>query len=166
MNICSSLLEEEGAKLFPSIIDEAKEKGANNHLSEGSIIKGKFDKDANDKTVEESEGIPDGWLGLDVGPKSVASFKEVVARSKLVDWNGPLGVFEFEKFAGGTKVVDAVAEATKAGCTSIIGGSNTATAAKQFGAEESLSHVSTGGGASLELLEGKEYPGVAALDSK
>ena len=167
MEIGSSLFDEEGAKLVPGIMESAKEKGVKIHLPDDFVIADKFDKDANDKTVEEGEGIPEGWLGLDVGPKSVASFKEVVARSKLVVWNGPLGVFEFEKFAGGTKgVMDAVVEATKAGCTSIIGGGDTATAAKDFGAEESLSHVSTGGGASLELLEGKELPGVAALDSK
>ena len=167
MDIGSSLFDDEGAKLVPEIIAAAKEKGVKIHLPTDFVIADKFDKDANDKTVDEADGIPDGWLGLDVGPKSLAAFKEVVARSRLVVWNGPLGVFEFEKFAGGTKgLMDAVVEATKDGCTSIIGGGDTATAAKDFGAEDSLSHVSTGGGASLELLEGKELPGVAALDSK
>ena len=115
---------------------------------------------------EFGERNADGWLGLDVRPKLVAGFKEVVARSKFVIWNGPLVVFEFEKFAGGTKgVMDAFVEATKAGCTSIIEGGDTAMVAKEFGAEESWSHVGTCGGASLELLEGKELLGLHWIGS-
>jgi phosphoglycerate kinase len=109
-------------------------------------------------------GIPEGWMGLDAGPKTQASMREVVLRAKTIVWNGPVGVFEFEKFAQGTKsVMDAMVEATNAGCVTIIGGGDTATAAVDFGAADKVSHVSTGGGASLELLEGKELPGVTKL---
>lgn len=167
MDIGGSLFDEEGAKLVPGIIDAAKEKGVKLHLPCDFKIADKFAADADSKIVGEEDGIPQGWMGLDVGPKTIEQLKEVVKGAKLVVWNGPLGVFEFEAFADGTRgVMDALVEATEAGCTSIIGGGDTATAAKDFGAEEKLSHISTGGGASLELLEGKELPGVAALDEK
>jgi phosphoglycerate kinase len=117
--------------------------------------------------VDEEKGIPDDWMGLDVGPKSRELFDTVIRRSKTVVWNGPLGVFEFEKFSGGTRAAfDSIIEATKSGSITIIGGGDTASAAEQFGFADQVSHVSTGGGASLELLEGKELPGVAALSSK
>jgi len=168
MNIGGSLFDDEGALLVKKIMESAAEKNVQIHLPTDFVCADKFDKDANTQTVTEAEGIPDGWMGLDMGPESIKKFEEVVARSKLIVWNGPLGVFEFEKFAAGTKkTMDAVVSATSdSGCTSIIGGGDTATAAKDFGAEDKLSHVSTGGGASLELLEGKELPGVVALDSK
>ncbi|KAF9795359.1 hypothetical protein SFRURICE_004731 [Spodoptera frugiperda] len=111
-----------------------------------------------------ASGIPDGWLGLDVGPKSQALFAEPIARAKVIVWNGPAGVFEFEKFAGGTRaLMDGVVKATANGTITIIGGGDTATCCAKWGTEDKVSHVSTGGGASLELLEGKVLPGVAAL---
>ena len=109
-------------------------------------------------------GIPDGWMGLDCGPESNTAFAAVVGRAKTIVWNGPAGVFEFEKFANGTKaLMDNVVAATASGATTIIGGGDTATCAKKFKTVEKVSHVSTGGGASLELLEGKNLPGVASL---
>jgi phosphoglycerate kinase len=115
----------------------------------------------------DETGIPDGWEGFDCGPKSREIFTTVVKRAKTIVWNGPVGVFEFEIFASGSKAVaQAVAEATRGGAVSIIGGGDTATAAEKFGVTDKVSHVSTGGGASLELLEGKVLPGVAALTDK
>ncbi|KXJ26463.1 Phosphoglycerate kinase [Exaiptasia diaphana] len=129
-----------------------------------AILGGKFAEDAEVGSATVESGIPKGWMGLDCGPKSVAEFKEVIARAKTIVWNGPVGVFEFAKFEAGTKaVMDAVVEATSKGATSIIGGGDTATCCAKWGTEDKVSHVSTGGGASLELLEGKTLPGVAAL---
>ena len=114
--------------------------------------------------ADDQGGIPDGWLGLDVGPKSNELFKAAILRAKTIVWNGPAGVFEFAKFQAGTKAMaEAVAQATKAGAITVVGGGDTATAAEQFGVIDQVTHCSTGGGASLELLEGKTLPGVAAL---
>ena len=121
----------------------------------------KFDADANAKVVSEEEGIEASWLGLDIGPESGKAFSEVIARASTVVWNGPMGVFEFPKFEGGTKaVMDAVVGLTAANsdAVTIIGGGDTATCAKKYGTADKVSHVSTGGGASLELLEGKTLP--------
>ena len=129
----------------------------------------KFSADAEvgHATVSGDVGVPDGWMGLDIGPESNVQFASVVERARTVIWNGPMGVFEFDNFANGTKaVMDAVVNVTKLGATTIIGGGDTATCAKKFGTEELVSHVSTGGGASLELLEGKVLPGVDALCEK
>jgi phosphoglycerate kinase len=113
-----------------------------------------------------SSGIPDGWEGLDAGPKSRELYRAAILASKTIIWNGPAGVFEFEKFADTTKAqADAVAEATANGAISVVGGGDTATAAKKFGVADKVSHCSTGGGASLEFLEGKILPGVAFLQS-
>ena len=115
--------------------------------------------------VSQEEGIPDGWEGMDCGPKSMARFRETVLASATVIWNGPAGVFEFDNFSHGTKaLLEAVAETTANGNVGIIGGGDSATAAAKWDMEEKVSFVSTGGGASLELLEGKVLPGVAALD--
>ena len=115
----------------------------------------------------DEEGIPDGWMGLDCGEKSIKLYQETINEAKTILWNGPPGVFEFEKFANGTKAtLDAAVQAAQNGKIVIIGGGDTATVAAKYGVEDKLSHVSTGGGASLELLEGKELPGVAALSSK
>jgi len=131
------------------------------------VIADKFDKNAQKKTVTRKDGIPQDWLGLDIGPESRKIFCEVVLHSRTIIWNGPMGVFEFPAFAEGTKaVMDAMVEVTKKGATTIIGGGDTATAAAEYGTEDKLSHVSTGGGASLELLEGRELPGVTALTIK
>ena len=117
------------------------------------------------KEVTKEEGIPDGWEGMDCGPKSMELFREKILASATVIWNGPAGVFEFDTFSKGTKaVLDAVAETTAAGNKGIIGGGDSATAAAKFNMEDKVTFVSTGGGASLELLEGKVLPGIAALD--
>merc|ERR1719284_2023855 len=117
------------------------------------------------KMVTKAEGIPDGWEGMDCGPASMALFREKVLSSKTVIWNGPAGVFEFDNFGKGTKaVLEAVAETTAAGNKGIIGGGDSATAAAKYNMEDKVTFVSTGGGASLELLEGKILPGIAALD--
>lgn len=167
MNIGSSLFDEEGSKIVPEIMKKAEEKGVKLHLPVDFVTADKFAADANTGIATVEGGIPDGWMGLDVGPETNKIFKEAVLRAKTVVWNGPAGVFEFDAFKAGTvNIMDAVVEATKAGAITIIGGGDTATAAKIFGAEDKVSHVSTGGGASLELLEGKVLPGVDSLSEK
>ncbi|XP_071951303.1 probable phosphoglycerate kinase isoform X2 [Antedon mediterranea] len=164
MKIGASLFDEEGAKIVNQLMEKAKERGIKIHLPTDFMIGDKFSNDAKSAVATLAEGIPDGWMGLDCGPESIAQFKTVVDNAKTIVWNGPVGVFEMEKFAAGTRgVMDSVVAATKAGVTTIIGGGDTATFAAQYGVESQLSHVSTGGGASLELLEGKVLPGVAAL---
>lgn len=167
MPIGDSLFDPEGAKIVQELMDKAKEKGVKIHLPVDFIAADKFDPEANTQPADASAGIPDGWMGLDCGPKSIELFTEVILRAKTIVWNGPSGVFEFEKFAGGTKAVaDAVAKATEAGAISVVGGGDTATAAKKFKVVDKVTHASTGGGASLELLEGKTLPGVANLSDK
>lgn len=164
MNIGGSLFDKEGYEIVDRLMSKAKEKGVTIHLPTDFVTGSKFGEDAEVGKADLSTGIPEGWLGLDIGPESTKKFQEVVLGSKTIVWNGPMGVFEFEKFASGTKgVMDAVVEATAKGTTTIIGGGDTATCCAKFGTEEKVSHVSTGGGASLELLEGKILPGVAAL---
>ena len=132
-----------------------------------SVIADKFDKDANAKECDINK-IPDAWMGLDIGPESAATFSEVIRNSRTVLWNGPMGVFEFPKFEGGTKsVAFAVVEATKIGAFSLIGGGDSAAAINKFDLANNVSYVSTGGGALLEYFEGKELPGVKMiLDSQ
>ena len=167
MPIGTSLYDPEGAKIVPELIEKAKAKGVQIHLPVDFVCAEKFAPDAEIREANDQEGIPDGWMGLDVGPKSRALFAEVIARAKTIIWNGPAGVFEFDRFAEGTKsMAEAVAAATAAGAISVVGGGDTATAAKKFKVADKVSHCSTGGGASLELLEGKSLPGVAALDEK
>ena len=163
--IGDSLFDEEGAKLVPEIMRKAAERNVKIHLPTDYVAADKFDKDAATRAVSDAcGGVPAGWRGLDVGPESSAAFRAAVLRAKTVVWNGPAGVFEWPAFAAGTaSLATAVAEATAAGAVTIIGGGDTATAAVQFGVEDKVSHVSTGGGASLELLEGKQLPGVVAL---
>ncbi len=167
MPVGASLFDPEGAKIVPELMAKAKEKGVQIHLPVDFVCADKFAADAEIRESDDSAGIPDGWMGLDVGPKSQAIFSEVIGRAKTIIWNGPAGVFEFDRFADGTKsMADAVAAATANGAISVVGGGDTATAAKKFGVANKVSHCSTGGGASLELLEGKSLPGVAALDEK
>jgi len=148
-------------------LEKAKAKGVEVVLPVDFIIADAFSADANTKTVTDKEGIPAGWQGLDNGPESRKLFAATVAKAKTIVWNGPPGVFEFEKFAAGTKaLLDEVVKSSAAGNTVIIGGGDTATVAKKYGVTDKISHVSTGGGASLELLEGKELPGVAFLSEK
>jgi len=165
MPIGGSLYDPEGAKIVPELMEKAAAKGVKIHLPVDFVCGDKFDPDA---AIQINEGnIPDGWMGLDVGPKSRALFDEVIARAKTIVWNGPAGVFEFDRFADGTKAMAAaIASATAAGAVSVVGGGDTATAAKKFGVIDKVTHASTGGGASLELLEGKILPGVAALTDK
>lgn len=164
MSIGKSLYDEAGAEIANSLVEKAASKGVKLHFPVDFTIADDFSPDAKTDTAADTDGIPDDWMGLDAGPKSRDMMREVILRAKTIVWNGPVGVFEYEKFALGTKaVMDAVVEATEAGCITIIGGGDTATAAKDMGAADKVSHVSTGGGASLELLEGKTLPGVAAL---
>lgn len=164
MSIGKSIFDPEGAKIVEGLVEKAKAKGVELVFPTDFVIADKFGADANVGAATLESGIPEGWEGLDCGPKSRKAFQDAVKSSKTIVWNGPVGVFEFEKFEAGTRAVaDAVVAATRAGAISIIGGGDTATAAANFGIEDQVSHVSTGGGASLELLEGKNLPGVAAL---
>jgi phosphoglycerate kinase len=167
MEIGDSLYDAAGAEIIPDLMEKAKAKGVQIHLPVDFVTADKFAEDAATGYATAEEGIPAGWQGLDVGPKSREKFAEVIARAKTVVWNGPAGVFEFALFAEGTKsMADAVAAATASGATTVVGGGDTATAAKKFGVINKVTHASTGGGASLELLEGKTLPGVAALNEK
>ncbi|KAJ0424651.1 phosphoglycerate kinase [Aspergillus carlsbadensis] len=167
VNIGGSLFDKAGSEIVGDIIEKAKKNNVKVILPVDYVTGSKFGDDAEVGYATDEQGIPDGWLGLDVGEKTVESYKQVIAESKTILWNGPAGVFEIEKFATGTKAtLDATVAAAKEGSIVIIGGGDTATVAAKYGAEDKLSHVSTGGGASLELLEGKTLPGVAALSEK
>lgn len=162
--IGSSLYDEEGSKIINQLMETAKSKGVTIHLPTDFICGSKFSNDAEVCTANLKDGVPAGYMGLDIGPESIAQFSSVIENAKLVFWNGPSGVFELPKFAEGTKaVMDKVCEATKRGVTTVVGGGDTAAATIKFGKASEVSHVSTGGGASIELLEGKELPGVAFL---
>ncbi|CAH0722306.1 unnamed protein product, partial [Brenthis ino] len=164
MAIGNSLYDAEGAKIVVKLLEKAAKNNVKVHLPVDFVTADKFDENAQVGTADVESGIPEGWMGLDVGPKSRELFAEPIARAKVIVWNGPAGVFEFEKFAGGTRaLMDGVVKATVNGAVTIIGGGDTATCCAKWGTEDKVSHVSTGGGASLELLEGKVLPGVAAL---
>lgn len=164
MKIGASLFDEDGAKIVQNLVEKAKKNNVQLHLPVDFVTADKFAEDATVGVATVETGIPDGWMGLDVGPKSQELFAAPLARAKIIVWNGPPGVFEFPNFAKGTKsFMDGVVGATKNGCVSIIGGGDTASCCAKWGTESQVSHVSTGGGASLELLEGKTLPGVAAL---
>jgi phosphoglycerate kinase len=167
MTIGNSLFDEEGAKLVPELMKKAADKGRKILLPVDFITADKFAPDAATGTASDATGIADGWMGLDCGPKSNDIFTQAILESKTIIWNGPAGVFEFEAFEKGTKAMaEAIVEATKNGAITVIGGGDTATAAKKYGADKKVTHTSTGGGASLEYLEGKVLPGVAALSDK
>ncbi|TQN73979.1 Phosphoglycerate kinase [Colletotrichum shisoi] len=167
VSIGDSLFDESGAKTVGKLVEKAKANNVKLVLPVDYVTADKFDKDANVGSATDESGIPDGWMGLDCGPKSVELYKQAINEAKTILWNGPAGVFEFDKFANGTKsTLDAAVAAAEGGKIVIIGGGDTATVAAKYGVEDKLSHVSTGGGASLELLEGKELPGVTALSSK
>lgn len=163
LEIGKSLLEEEKVELAKSLIEKAKEKGVKLLLPVDTIVADKFGEDANTQNVPREE-IPADWEGLDIGEKTRELFAEEVKSAKTVIWNGPMGVFEIEKFAGGTKAVAAALAQCEG--TTIIGGGDSAAAVEQLGYADKMSHISTGGGASLEFLEGLELPGVAALNDK
>jgi phosphoglycerate kinase len=166
MEIGDSLFDPEGAKIVGELIEKAKARGVGIILPVDFVCADRFGPDAATRPADDSEGIPKGWMGLDCGPKSVALFGEAIRRAKTIVWNGPSGVFEFDRFAGSTKAMaQAIAEATARGAVTVVGGGDTATAARKFGVAGKVTHCSTGGGASLEYLEGKVLPGVAFLET-
>ena len=162
-HVGSSLLEADKVDLARQLIQKAKDKGVNLMLPADSLIADRFANDAN-VDIAANTSIPDGWMGLDLGPDSREAFADVIRDSKTILWNGPMGVFEMSNFSLGTEyVARAIAEATAAGAYSLIGGGDSAAAVQQMGFGEQVSYISTGGGALLEYMEGKELPGVAAL---
>ncbi len=163
--IGNSLCEQDRLDTCLDILKKAAEKGVQIHLPMDSVIADKFAADAS-TTVAESGAISDGWMGLDIGPKAQTAFSAVLNSSKTILWNGPMGVFEMDAFASGTKTVaEAVAESTEKGAFSLIGGGDSAAAVYKFGFDNKVSYVSTGGGALLEYFEGKVLPGIAAIES-
>lgn len=162
-DIGKSLLEEDKIDLAKSFIEKAKAKGVQLHMPIDAVVANEFSKDAETQIVDV-DAIPADWMGLDIGPKTAAKYAEVIKDSKLIIWNGPMGVFEMDKFANGTKTV-ANAMATTTGYT-VIGGGDSAAAVEKFEVADKMDHISTGGGASLELMEGKELPGIVALNDK
>lgn len=158
-----SICEDDKQELALEILRLAKEKGVQIHIPVDVVAADDFSNTANTQIVDV-KAIPDGWQGLDAGPKSLENFKKVILESKTILWNGPLGVFEMESFAKGTIALgDYIAEATEKGAFSLVGGGDSVAAVKQFGFENKVSYVSTGGGAMLEMLEGKILPGIAAI---
>tara|TARA_B100001059_G_C17825975_1_gene581407 strand:- start:1979 stop:3169 length:1191 start_codon:yes stop_codon:yes gene_type:complete len=161
--IGNSLVEDDKMELALEILKQAKAKNVKVHLPVDAIIVDGFSNDANKKTVEINS-IPDGWMGLDAGSETIKLFHDIVLQCKTILWNGPLGVFEMENFAKGTiELGNSIAEATKNGAFSLVGGGDSVAAVKQFGFEDKVSYVSTGGGAMLESLEGKALPGIIAI---
>merc|ERR1719267_189971 len=159
----SSLVEEDKIDLAKDLMKVAEEKGVKIVLPTDVLLADKFAADA-DTQVAAADTIPEGWMGLDIGPDSVTSFQDELGECKQVIWNGPMGVFEMEAFAKGTfGIANTLAELTGKGCITIIGGGDSVAAVEKAGLADKMSHISTGGGASLELLEGKVLPGVAAL---
>ncbi len=163
-HVGNSLLEADKVDLARDLLAKAQAKGVNLLLPTDSLIADKFANDAATR-VTSNRAIPDGWMGLDLGPESQRAFAEVIEHSETILWNGPMGVFEMENFAGGTRAVaQAIATATAAGAYSLIGGGDSAAAVQQMGFGDQVSYISTGGGALLEFMEGKVLPGVAALE--
>jgi len=164
LSVGKSLVEEDKLELAKTLEAKAKEKGVALLLPTDVVVADAFSADANTQTVS-IENIPDGWMGLDIGPDSVKVFQDALADCKSVIWNGPMGVFEIDKFAVGTEAIArSLAELTAQGAITIIGGGDSVAAVEKVGVADKMSHISTGGGASLELLEGKVLPGIAALD--
>merc|ERR1711904_229840 len=158
--------DEEGAKIVEGIMEKAKAKGAEIILPCDFVVSSKFGEDGEIKSADMTSGIPDGFMGLDCGPESNKKNADAVARARTIIWNGPMGVFEMASFEKGTKsLMDAVVAATASGVITVIGGGDTATACKNYDTEDKVTHCSTGGGASLELLEGKDLPGVSTLSN-
>ncbi|MBS1511224.1 MAG: phosphoglycerate kinase [Bacteroidetes bacterium] len=163
--IGNSLCEDDRLQTALDILEKAKQKNVSIHLPEDSVLADKFDANAN-TNISPSDAIPDGWMGLDIGPKAIGIFSEVIKKSKTILWNGPMGVFEMEKFQAGTKSVAlAVADATASGAFSLVGGGDSVAAVNQFNLADKVSYVSTGGGAMLEYFEGKVLPGIAAIQN-
>lgn len=162
-DIGKSLVEEDKIELAKSFMEKAKEKGVNLYVPVDAVVASAFAADADTKTVN-IDAIPSDWMGLDIGPETTALYADIIAKSKLVLWNGPMGVFEMDAFASGTKGVAEAMAATE-GFT-VIGGGDSAAAVEKFHVAEKMDHISTGGGASLEFMEGKDLPGVSALNDK
>ncbi len=166
MPIGASLYDEDGAKIVPEIMELAKQKSVEITLPVDFVTSSKFGEDGTIGAGTLETGVPDGMMGLDCGPESIKLNAAVILSSKTIIWNGPMGVFEMASFEAGTKsMMDTVVDATKAGVVTVIGGGDTATCCKKYDTEDKVTHVSTGGGASLELLEGKVLPGVDALSA-
>jgi len=166
MEIGKSLFDAKGAGIVNELVELAKAKNVQIHLPVDFVVGDEFKEDTPHSTATLADGIPVGKMGLDIGPESAKRFSEVILASKTIVWNGPAGVFEWENFAHGTQeLLRSVIKATENGATTIIGGGDTGTAVIKYGGEDKVSHLSTGGGASLELLEGKILPGVDVLDS-
>ena len=163
-NIGNSLAEDDKLDLAREIVKKAEEKGVNLVLSTDSKIADSFSNDANTKYAQDHE-IPEGWMGMDIGPETIKRFQEVIKSSKTILWNGPTGVFEMDNFSDGTRAVaEAIAEATQSGAFSLVGGGDSVAAVNKFGFADKVSYVSTGGGALLEAIEGKVLPGIAAIE--
>ena len=161
--IGNSLVENDHIENALEIISLAKDKNVELHLPVDSVIADKFSNDANVDTVKIND-IPEGWMGLDIAEQSIEKFKEIVSNSKLILWNGPMGVFEINAFQKGTlAIANAVADATDKGAFSLIGGGDSVAAVNKYSLSNRVSHVSTGGGAMLEYLEGKVLPGIQAI---
>lgn len=164
LNVGKSLVEADKLELAKSLEAKAKEQGVDLLLPTDVVVADNFAADANAQTVS-IDNISEGWMGLDIGPDSIQTFQQALADCKSVIWNGPMGVFEFDKFATGTEAIArTLAELTRKGATTIIGGGDSVAAVEKVGVADQMSHISTGGGASLELLEGNELPGISALD--
>lgn len=164
-SVGNSICEDDKMELALDIMEKAKAKGVQLHLPVDVLAADDFNKDANTQVAPVSQ-IPDGWEGLDAGPKTLENFAQVIASSKTILWNGPVGVFEIATFAEGTIAIgEAIAKATAAGAFSLVGGGDSVAAVKEFGFEHKVSYVSTGGGAMLESLEGKTLPGIAAIEA-
>ncbi|KAG7672173.1 hypothetical protein Ndes2526B_g06843 [Nannochloris sp. 'desiccata'] len=164
-NVGSSLVEDDKLDLARSLMESAAAKGVEFYLPSDVVLADAFSADANTEVVKV-DAIPDGWMGLDVGPNSIEEVNKILSDCGTIIWNGPMGVFEMEKFAAGTMAVaKTLADLTQNGTTTIIGGGDSVAAVEKAGLAEKMSHISTGGGASLELLEGKDLPGVACLDA-
>ncbi|HVZ40875.1 MAG TPA: phosphoglycerate kinase [Candidatus Kapabacteria bacterium] len=160
----ASMVEDDRIEMARNVLDAAAAKNVRIALPTDVVIADRFAADAATRTVD-ADAIPADWMGLDIGPETQKVFSDIVTKAGTVVWNGPMGVFEMEPFAAGTRAVaEAMVQATKHGATTVVGGGDSAAAIAQFGLENGVSHVSTGGGASLEFLEGKELPGVAALE--
>lgn len=165
-HIGNSICEDDKLDLALDIMKLAKEKGVNLVLAAQTVAADAFSNDANTQLVPSME-IPDGWQGLDIGPESIAAFSKIIEESQTILWNGPVGVFEMPKFAVGTKAVaDAIVKATEKGAFSLVGGGDSVAAINQFELADKVSYVSTGGGALLEYIEGKELPGITAIRGK
>lgn len=162
-DVGASLLEGDKLDLARALMDEARARQVAFHLPDDVVVADRFAEDATRRTVA-AESIPDGWMGMDIGPKAADAYRRIILEARTVMWNGPMGVFEFPAFAAGTRAVaQAMAEAT---AVTIVGGGDSAAAVEQFGLANRMTHISTGGGASLEFMEGRELPGVAILQDK